>query len=145
MTLPARVLRANIDPYDTLSREFEGLLGRVFGGDYQGTSAGFPVDIWEDADQFHVAADLPGFTKDQVDVTLDNNVLTVTADRTATMEEKQDAGYLVRERRHIRLQRSFSLPNTIDESSVNAKLENGVLHVTLNKRAEAKPRKITVG
>ena len=53
--------------------------------------------------------------------------------------------YLLRERRYARFQRSFTLPPTVDESSVNAKLADGVLTITLNKREETKPRKIQVG
>ncbi|MFN4242885.1 MAG: Hsp20/alpha crystallin family protein [Tepidisphaerales bacterium] len=144
MTLPARVVRA-MDPFEAVQREFDTVLGRLFGGTANGGFlAPYAVDVREDGDRIIVEAELPGFTKDQIDVTLENSVLTISADRNEERSEQNAGDYLVRERRFTRFQRSFTLPPTVDESSVNAKLENGVLTVTLNKRPEAKPRKISV-
>lgn len=143
MTLATRMNRG-FDPFNGATQDLDTFVQRVFGRD--ASLSPYAVDIYEDADQLHVDAELPGFTKDQIDVTIDNNVLTITADRTASAEkENEKSGWLLRERRHTRFQRSFSLPNTIDGSSVDAKLVDGVLQVVLNKRQEAKPRKITIG
>lgn len=146
MALPTRVARALQDPLESVERDMNRLLGQFFGR--EGTIAPYGVDVWEDGEALHVEAELPGFTKDQVDVTIDNNMLTITAQRTETPEgngEGKPREFLHRERRFHRFQRSFTLPATVDESSVNGKLENGVLHLTLNKRQEAKPRKINIG
>jgi HSP20 family protein len=135
--------RGLIDPFDTGTRDLDTFVQRVFGR--EGNFSPYAVDIYEDADHLHVDAELPGFTKEQIDVTIDNNVLTITADRTEASEnEDGKQGWLLKERRHTRFQRSFSLPNTIDGSSVDAKLVDGVLQVVLNKRQEAKPRKISI-
>ncbi len=143
MTLATRNNRGLVDPFDTATRDLDTFVQRVFGRDANFTPYG--VDIYEDADHLHVDAELPGFTKDQIDVTIDNNVLTITADRSQEKEdEKTNGGWLLKERRHTRFQRSFSLPNTIDGSSVDAKLLDGLLQLTLNKRQEAKPRKISI-
>jgi HSP20 family protein len=104
------------------------------------------VDIREDQDHFYVEAELPGFKKDDIDITLENQTLTISAERSAeNKEDGQKTGeLLLHERRYTRFVRSFTLPPTVDEQTVNAKLADGVLTVTLNKREETKPRKITV-
>lgn len=143
MTLTPRSTRGLADPFEGATRDFDTFVQRVFGRD--ANLAPYGVDIYEDVDHLHVNAELPGFTKEQIDVTIDNNVLTITADRNGVKpDEKAETNWLLKERRHTRFQRSFSLPNTIDGSSVDAKLVDGVLHLTLSKRQEAKPRKISI-
>jgi HSP20 family protein len=134
-----------------MTRDVDTLVRSLFGRDVPAGYANYAVDVYEDADHLHVDAELPGFTKEQVDVTLDNSVLTITAERSEETSNGNGAevakrtDYLLRERRYNRFQRSFTLPNTVDSSSVDAKLENGVLRLTLNKRQETKPRKIAIG
>jgi len=167
MALPTRVSRQTVDPFEMAQREFDTALGRFFGGrmgEYtNGTGqqtawAPFGVDIREDQDHFYVEAELPGFKKDEIDITLENQTLTITAEKRYENTEGNGNGgkggkanpgqpqgdYLLRERRWSRFQRSFTLPPTVDEGSVQAKLNDGVLTITLNKREETKPRKISV-
>src|SRR3982751_2279934 len=154
MALPTRVNRGNGgvagDPFDLLQREFDGMFNRWRGG--RETSDGnflspYGVDIREDADHFYVEAELPGFKKEDGDITLENQNLTISAERRE--DAKQGNGkkgdLLLHERRYSRFLRSFTLPPTVDEQSVNAKLNDGVLTITLNKREETKPRRIQVG
>jgi HSP20 family protein len=149
MALPTRVSRgAYSDPYELAQREFDSMLSRFFGGrESDGGSYLSPycVDVREDGDHFYVEAELPGFSKEDIDITLENQTLTITAER---KEEKQSdqkkKDYLLRERRYARFQRSFTLPPTVNEQSVNAALKDGVLTIELNKREETKPRKINV-
>jgi HSP20 family protein len=148
MALPTRVNRSNSsEPYELAQREFDTLLNRFFGGretDGGAYLAPYGVDVREDADHIYVEAELPGFTKEDVDITLENQTLTITAERKENSKQQSKGGYLLRERRYNRFQRSFNLPPTVDEQSVNAKLDGGVLTITLNKREETKPRKISV-
>jgi HSP20 family protein len=152
MALPIRVSRnLALDPFEQLHREFDNVLGRLFngGGDLAngtGRLAPYGVDIREDADHIYVEAELPGFKKEEIDITLENQTLTISAERkTETKEGDEKKGeMLLHERRYSKFLRSFTLPPTVDEQSVNAKLADGVLHITLNKREESKPRKITV-
>jgi HSP20 family protein len=150
MALPTRVSRgvAN-DPYEAVQRDFDHLLGRLFNGaqtnDGGTRLAPYGVDIREDQDHFYVEAELPGFKKDEVDITLENQTLTISAERSADKKQEQKKGeLLLHERRYTRFVRSFTLPPTVDEQTVNAKLADGVLTITLNKREETKPRKISV-
>ena len=156
MALPTRVNRNGggtaVDPVELFQREFDGMFNRWMGGRDGGAGgaalAPYGVDIREDADHFYVEAELPGFKKEEVDITLENQTLTIAAER---REEKNGNGggqnkgeHLLRERRYTRFLRSFTLPPTVNEQSVNAKLADGVLTITLNKREETKPRKISV-
>ena len=152
MALPTRVNRGGglLDPSDLLSRDFETMFNRWMGGrETNGTQplAPYGVDIREDNDHFYVEAELPGFKKDEIDITLENQTLTIAAER--RLENKQGdekkGELLLHERRYSRFLRSFTLPPTVDEGSVNARLSDGVLTVTINKREETKPRKIKVG
>ncbi len=149
MALPTRVSRGTYaDPYELAQREFDSMLGRFFGGresDGGNYLAPYGVDVREDADHFYVEAELPGFRKEDIDITLENQTLTITAERKEEKESGQKKGdYLLHERRYARFQRSFTLPPIVDEQTVNATLKDGVLTVVLNKREETKPRKINV-
>ncbi|MEM6562073.1 MAG: Hsp20/alpha crystallin family protein [Planctomycetota bacterium] len=150
MALPTTVRRpqTQTDPFGDLQREFDVMLNRLFGGQPQTTtgrrSAPYPVDVREDQDHLYFEVELPGFTRDQLDITLEDRTLQITAERDADAENKV-GDLLLNERRHTYFSRSFQLPPTIDEGAVQAKLTDGVLHITLNKREESKPRKIEVG
>ena len=149
MALPTRVVRGN-DPLELAQREFDTLLGRFFGNRISGDGgeylAPYGVDVREDKDHIYVEAELPGFKKDEVDINIENQMLTITAEHKDSTQQKGDekGQWLLRERRYSRFQRSFTLPPTVDPQTVQAKLNDGVLLVTLNKREESKPRRITV-
>jgi HSP20 family protein len=147
MALPTRVscALAAADPFEALHRDFDSVLNRFFNPEPATGLMPFGVDIREDADHIYVEAELPGFKKDEINVTLENQQLTIQAERsTETKKEEAKAQMLLQERRYGRYVRSFTLPPTVDESQVDAKLMDGVLTITLNKRDEVKPRKITV-
>jgi HSP20 family protein len=151
MALPVRVARGQGGyPFDLMQREFDDALGRFFGGrDPFGDGGGLAplgVDIREDANQICVEADLPGFKKEEVDVSLENGTLTISAahreETPAPGKEEKKGEYLLRERRCQRFLRSFTLPSSVDEQQVNANFKDGLLTITLNKREETKPKKI---
>jgi HSP20 family protein len=147
MALPTRVARhQQADPFENAQREFDHMLGRFFGGapTNGGRLAPYGVDVREDADHIYVEAELPGFKKDDVDITLENQTLTIAAERKEEKEKENSGDWLLHERSYSRFLRSFTLPPTVDESTVNAKLQDGVLTITLNKREESKPKKISV-
>jgi HSP20 family protein len=79
-----------------------------------------------------------------VEITLQNQTLTISAERRLEQQETKPGNYLLNERRFTRFLRSFTLPPTVDEKKVDAKLADGVLTIMLNKREETKPRKIQV-
>lgn len=147
MSLSNRVALAVADPFENV-REFDALVNRLFNGNpvAAGVSAPYAVDIREDADHFYIEAELPGYTKEEVDITMENSTLAITAEKKAETKDEnpQNPGYLLQERRWNRFQRSFKLPLTVDGSSVQASLTDGILRIQLNKREDTKPRKIKV-
>lgn len=101
------------------------------------------ADLYETGDEFVLEMNLPGLTHDDIELTVERGVLTVTGQR-ARNEETDEATYHLRERSIERFSRSFSLPRSIDAEHVKAKFSNGVLKVELPKAEEAKPRRIEV-
>jgi len=110
----------------------------------QGTAFMPRFDVKETKDAFLFKADLPGVQQSDVDISLSGNQLTITGKRDG---EQQQAGenYFMLERGYGSFSRSFTLPTSADVEHIKAELNNGVLSVTLPKRGEAQPRKITVG
>ena len=145
MALPTRVTHALLADPQNWQRDFDTMLNRFFNPDTHSHSVAYGVDIREDANNFYVEAELPGFKKEDVNVTFEDQQLTIQAER---KEEKREDGKngetLLAERRWGRYVRSFTLPPTVDASKVDAKLADGVLSITLTKREEVKPRKIAV-
>ena len=126
---------------DLVDREFGRLARRTWGDGNAELAAAYPADIWEDEENVYVQAELPGFSKDDIEVTLEQGTLQISATR--RVEERKGSQFL-NERRYTRSFRSFTLPTPVEEDKVQASVENGVLHLTLPKRAEVKPRKIKV-
>lgn len=146
MALPARVMR-NLDPLEAMHRDFDNIVGRMFTGrEAEGNwMAPYGVDIREDSDHIYVEAELPGFKKEEVEITLENQTLTIAAERRPQEVKSKDGQQtLLQERRYTRFLRSFTLPPTVNEGKCDAKLQDGVLMITLDKREETKPKKITV-
>ncbi|ANH82548.1 heat-shock protein [Niabella ginsenosidivorans] len=105
------------------------------------------VNVKETDDNFEVEVAAPGMDKNDFRVTLDGNLLTISSEKQADNEEKNE-NYTRREFSYQSFQRSFELPkDVVDEESIQAKYENGVLHLTVPKKEEAKrkaPKKIEV-
>ncbi len=101
------------------------------------------VDVYEDAESVRLTAELPGLEHKDVDVRIENGVLTLTGERKLEDEEKKDNYYRI-ERRYGAFTRSFTLPTTVDADKVKAEFKNGLLKITLPKREEAKPKQIKV-
>jgi HSP20 family protein len=88
--------------------------------------------------------EVPGVDEKDIQITLENNTLTVRGERKFEKDEKEENFHRI-ERRYGSFTRSFSLPNTVDTENVVANYNNGILTVQLAKRAEAKPKQIKVG
>jgi len=99
------------------------------------------VNIFETKDGYVLEAEMPGVGKDGLEITLDNNEITITGRRVAEIVTGQP---VFRERRLADYRRVFELDPAIDTARIEAKLEQGVLRLTLPKSERVKPRKITV-
>ena len=101
------------------------------------------VNIFENKELFVLEAELPGMKTEDVEISIENNVLTLHGER--KFEEKDEGGNFQRvERSYGSFTRSFTLPPTVSSENANAEFENGVLRLTLTKRQEAKPRRIEI-
>ncbi len=102
-----------------------------------------PVDVYEDEHNITLKFEVPGIDEKDIDVHIENNMLTVHGERKFEKEEKEENFRRV-ERQYGSFTRSFTLPNTVNTDSVQAHYDRGVLKVQLAKKAEAKPKQIKV-
>lgn len=102
------------------------------------------VDIIEEKDSYRLHADIPGLSKEDIKIAVENGVLTISGERKAEKREKADGQYEYYERSYGSFTRSFNLPDHVDPAGVAASYRNGVLELVLRKREEAKPRAIEV-
>ncbi|HVP20189.1 MAG TPA: Hsp20/alpha crystallin family protein [Spirochaetia bacterium] len=101
------------------------------------------VDVKETDSQYLMEVELPGLSEKDVEVKLDNKLLTISSRKEENKEEKKD-GYLIRERRSSSFARSFVLPEGIDREKISAEFKNGVLNLSFPKSPAAKPKTIEV-
>jgi len=101
------------------------------------------VDIREDADRFVLFADIPGVDTKDIEITMENGVLTIRGERKLESEEERQ-GYKRMERARGTFYRRFSLPDSADPERISARGKNGVLEVTIPKHERVQPRKIAV-
>jgi HSP20 family protein len=138
------------DPFRELT-SLQDRMNRLFQEQYSGreedlTTSAFapPVDIYEDEHNLTLKLEVPGIEEKDIDIRLENNVLTVRGERKLEKEEKEENFHRV-ERRYGSFVRAFTLPNTVDPDSAKANYDKGVLKLTFAKRAEAKPKQIKIG
>ena len=113
------------------------------GGDGQGWS-GPALNVYEDGDALIVEAQLPGLKPEDLDINVEQGVLTISGQTTAE-EERKERNYLIREHRTGRFSRSLRLPATYNPDACQASFEHGVLRLAFPKSEAAKPRRIQIG
>lgn len=127
-------------------QQFQGEMNRVFdrwNGSGPGLAAYPTVNVWEDGDQLHVEAELPGLDLKDLEIFVTGgNELTIKGNRQLATLEK--SVWHRRERAYGEFLRTLTLPYPVDAEKVEARLDSGVLHVTLAKHESARPRKIPV-
>ena len=101
------------------------------------------VNVCEDENGYVLEAELPGLAQNDVDVKVEENLLTISSVKTEEKEEKK-ASYHIRERSESSFKRSFVLPQNVDKESIAAKFKNGLLILEMQKRKEDKTRSIQV-
>ena len=133
---------AQWDPFADIARVHDRFFGPAANdrGGYQWKPS---VDVFEDEAGVHVNVDVPGVKADDIKIEVEKNVLTVRGERKLEHEDKKE-GYHRVERYFGTFSRSFALGDEVSTEDVNAKYENGVLRISLQKRAAAKRREIAV-
>ncbi len=137
-----RPMRGLVDIQDEINRMFEDIAGSA-DGERGMSKLSPPADVIENKDSFVVRAELPGLKKEDVKVTLQNNVLILSGEKKKETEEKNEAYHRV-ERSYGSFYRSFELPVAVDASNIKADFKDGILKVVLPKIEEAKPKEIEI-
>jgi len=130
----------------TLQEQVNRLFGNVLerGGEESNLTSWAPaVDIYETEHELVVKADLPEVDPKELDIRVENNLLTIRGERKFEKKVNED-NYLRVERAYGSFSRSFSLANTVNAEAIKADYQNGVLTLTIPKREEAKPKQIKV-
>jgi HSP20 family protein len=127
-----------------LHDEFRQVFGRFFGESDNAVAQWAPrVDIKEEEKRFVILADIPGVDPKDIDVSTDKGVLSIKGERKS--ESTEDAGMFKRvERSYGAFTRSFVLPESADAEAISASGKNGVLEISIPKKAETTPRKIAI-
>ncbi len=125
-------------------------LGHVFSGDVPSPVNGSKwlpaVNVEESGDELILTAEVPGMTRDGIDIKLENNVLTISGETSQEVNQEDDERrYHVSERRFGSFRRSFTLPRTVRPEDIAAEYQDGILTVRMPKVAEAKSRRIQIG
>src|ERR1700722_17335713 len=138
---PNREFSTIQDRMNKVFRDFYGTEGRE--ETLSNTAFAPPVDVYEDERHVTLKIEVPGIDEKDIDVRSDNNTLTVLGERKFEKEEKEE-NYRRVERQYGSFTRTFTLPSTVDQESVQADYDKGVLKVKLAKKQEAKPKQIKV-
>jgi HSP20 family protein len=132
---------------DRMNRIFDEAFRGVRGGSEEDWALGGnwapAVDIFEDRDNIVLKAELPGIDPKDVDVRVENNVLSLRGERKFESEVQRDKYHRV-ERAYGSFSRSFTLPSVVDTDKIKAECKDGVLRVTLPQKEEAKPKQISI-
>ncbi|MGB5338938.1 MAG: Hsp20/alpha crystallin family protein [Gammaproteobacteria bacterium] len=129
--------------------QFNNEINRLFAG--QRASNDIParrdwapsVDIREEEQHYVLLADIPGVNRENVDITLEDGVLTLKGERTSEHIENE-SGYRRNERVQGTFMRQFTLPDTVDTANISAGIDNGVLEIRIPKQEKSQPRKIAI-
>lgn len=147
MTLSPFRGRGFYDLHSEMNRMFDDMFGgllRRSGGMQRASEWAPSVDVLHREGDLLVRAELPGVKLEDVDITVQDGMLTISGERKQE-DEKQEAGYYVRERRYGSFRRSMQLPEGVDEEKIHARFEDGVLEVTLEGAAAVRePRRIQI-
>lgn len=130
---------------DLFSRRFNDIVDEMFnhGSNYRKDSFMPNVDISETETRFEISAELPGLSKENIKIDLENGRLTISGER--KFENKEEGkNYHRVETSYGTFSRSFYLPDSIDEGSIDASYKNGLLNITINKQEEKIKRQIEI-
>lgn len=110
----------------------------------QPASGQFPIDVTEDEKNYKVRAELPGFAKDEISVSVSGDQVTIAAETKKEKEEKKGSQVVLRECYYGKQFRSFTLPQPVDDGKTTAKYEDGVLNLVLPKKGNGKNKSIAI-
>jgi HSP20 family protein len=145
------ILTTRWEPFRELAT-LQERMNRLFNDQFDGYSSGEsltagsfvpPVDVYEDEHGIQLKMEVPGIEEKDIDIRLENNVLTVNGQRQLAKEEKEENFHRI-ERRYGSFYRAFTLPSTVNTEDVHASYNAGVLKLELAKKPEAQPKQIKI-
>jgi HSP20 family protein len=128
---------------EAMDRLFEDSFIRPNGWSESHGQLAVPVDLWQTKDAYHLRANLPGLSPDDVEINATTDTITISGEMKSSADVTNE-GWLRQERRFGKFTRAFTVPVQIDPTKVEAKFQNGVLELTLPKAEETKPRTIKI-
>lgn len=134
MTMKVYRNRPFFSNLDNLFSNYEDL----FASDNENDYSKFPVNIYENKESSFLEAELPGFTKNEIKINLEKNILTISAEKNNSNQKESDFNYILIERNQRKLKRAFEIPENLKIENIKAKFENGLLILELPKKEEEK-------
>jgi len=131
-------------PYWRNQFALDRAMNRFFEMDSEPLPSGFPLDVIENDQEYVVKASVAGFDPEKIEITYDDNTLSIKGEIEEENKEAADGKYHIRERSYGSFYRSISMPGVIDPEGITAETENGILVVHMPKKPETQPRKIAV-
>jgi HSP20 family protein len=131
------------EPFMNMSDFFKGFPMRSLGREFE-YEPQMKMDVSEADGSYLVKAEIPGVNKDDIHISIDGNLVSISAEVKKEKEEKKDEKVIRSERYYGKVSRSFTLASEVDADKVQAKYANGVLEVTMPKKANGKKKSITV-
>ena len=119
-------------------------MNRFFDIESEPLPSGFPLDVIESDTEYVVKASVAGFDPEKIEITYDDNTLSIQGEITEENKDASEGKYHIRERSYGSFYRSISMPGVIDPEQISADTENGILVIHLPKKPETQPKKISV-
>lgn len=131
-------------PYWRNEENLERAMRKFYDIDTESLPSGFPLDVIESDAEYTVKASVAGFDPNKIDISYDDNILSIKGEVADESGDEQAGKYHIRERYYGNFQRSISMPGVVDADKISAETENGILVVHLPKKPETQPKKISV-
>ena len=131
-------------PYWRNQYNLERAMNRIFDMESEQLPSGFPLDVIESDTEYIVKASVAGFDPNKIEITYDDNTLSIKGEVEEANKEAEEGRYHIRERSFGSFYRSITMPGVIDPDGISADTENGILVVHLPKKPETQPKRINV-
>ena len=132
-------------PMFGLRREIDRIFDDTFFGRGTGANWNPAVDIRETPKELRLDVELPGIREEDIEIEIENGTLTIRGEKSAERKEGEEGRFHLVERTYGSFQRSFQLPQGVDEKQIQADFDKGVLHISIPKAALPQPRRIEIG
>ena len=135
---------ARLDPFNDIDNLFKGFMVRPL---FQGSAVATPqikLEVSEDDKNYTIKAEIPGVTKEDIHISVDGNLVSISAEVKKESEQKEGKKVIHSERYYGQVSRSFTLDSEVDEGAAQAKYADGVLEAVLPKKQQAPAKRITI-